>query len=127
MADMQTPLRKVRGLGAAGHGTAEFWRNRLTSVALIPLSLFAVWLVVSGLGSSFAETRATLSHPVVAILLALFVVISLDHMRLGMVEIIADYAHSEGTKLVLLMLNIFFTILVGGACIFALLKIAFGG
>ena len=127
MADMRTPLSKVRGLGAAGHGTAEFWRNRVTSVALIPLSLFAVWLVVSGLGSSFAETRATLAHPVVAILLALFVVISLDHMRLGMGEIIADYVHGEGTKLALLMLNTFFTILVGGACIFALLKIAFGG
>ena len=127
MADMRTPLGKVRGLGAAGHGTAEFWRNRVTSVALIPLSIFAVWLVVSGLGSSFAETRATLAHPVVAILLSLFVVISLDHMRLGMVEIIEDYAHNEGVKLVLLMLNIFFTILVGGACMFALLKIAFGG
>ncbi|RST88346.1 succinate dehydrogenase, hydrophobic membrane anchor protein [Aquibium carbonis] len=127
MADMQTPLRKVRGLGAAGHGTSEFWRNRVTSVALIPLSLFAIWLVVSGLGSSFAETRATLAHPVVAILLALFVIISLDHMRLGMGEIIADYVHREGAKLTLLMLNTFFTILVGGACIFALLKIAFGG
>ena len=124
MADMRTPLGKVRGLGAAGHGTAEFWRNRVTS---IPLSIFAVWLVVSGLGSSFAETRATLAHPVVAILLSLFVVISLDHMRLGMVEIVEDYTHNEGVKLVLLMLNIFFTILVGGACMFALLKIAFGG
>ena len=48
-------------------------------------------------------------------------------MRLGMVEIIEDYTHDEGVKLVLLMLNIFFTILVGGACVFALLKIAFGG
>ena len=127
MADMQTPLRRVRGLGAAGHGTAAFWRNRVTSVALIPLSLFAVWLIVSLLGASFLEVRATLAHPVVAILLALFVVISLDHMRQGMVEIIDDYAHHEGTKLVLLMLNIFFTILVGGASVFALLKIAFGG
>jgi len=127
MADMRTPLGKVRGLGAAGHGTAEFWRNRVTSVALIPLSIFAVWLVVSSLGSGFAETRATLAHPVVAILLSLFVVIGLDHMRLGMVEIIEDYTHDEGVKLVLLMLNIFFTILVGGACVFALLKIAFGG
>jgi succinate dehydrogenase / fumarate reductase membrane anchor subunit len=48
-------------------------------------------------------------------------------MRLGMGEIIADYVHREGVKLALLMLNTFFTILVGGACIFALLKIAFGG
>ena len=127
MADMRTPLGKVRGLGAAGHGTAEFWRNRVTSVALIPLSIFAVWLVVSSLGARVAETRAPRAQPGVARLLSLFVVIGLDHMRLGMVEIIEDYTHDEGVKLVLLMLNIFFTILVGGACVFALLKIAFGG
>lgn len=127
MADMQTPLRRIRGLGAAGHGPAEFWRNRVTSVALIPLSLFAVWLVISTLGDGFEATRATLAHPIVAILLALFVVISLDHMRQGMIEIIDDYVHTHGLKITLLMLNTFFTILIGGASIFALLKIAFGG
>ncbi|APH70062.1 succinate dehydrogenase, hydrophobic membrane anchor protein [Aquibium oceanicum] len=127
MADMQTPLRKVRGLGSSRGGTAHFWRVRVTSVALVPLSLFAIWLVLSTFGSGYLETRATLAHPVVAILLGLFVVITLDHMRSGMEEIIADYIHGEGLKLALLMLNLFFVLVVGGACLFALLKIAFGG
>lgn len=127
MADMQTPLRKVRGLGSAKGGTAHFWRVRVTSVALVPLSLFAIGLVLATLGASYVETRIILSHPVVAILLALFIIVTLDHMRSGMEEIIADYIHGEGLKLSLLMLNLFFIIIVGGACLFALLKIAFGG
>ena len=65
--------------------------------------------------------------PFVAILLGLFIVISLDHMRLGMQEIVADYVHGELAKVVLLMVNIFFTVAVGAVCIFALLKLAFGG
>ena len=80
MADMQTPLRRVRGLGSARGGTAHFWRVRVTSVALVPLSLFAIWLVLATFGSGYLETRAMLAHPVVAILLGLFVVITLDHM-----------------------------------------------
>ena len=127
MADMQTPLRRVRGLGSARGGTAHFWRVRVTSVALVPLSLFAIWLVLATFGLGYLETRTMLAHPVVAILLGLFVVITLDHMRSGMEEIIADYIHGEGLKLALLMLNLFFVLVVGGACLFALLKIAFGG
>jgi succinate dehydrogenase / fumarate reductase membrane anchor subunit len=127
MARIETPLRKVRGLGSAKEGTAHFWRVRVTSVALIPLSLFAVGLIVSLGDASYAETRATLAHPLVALLLGLFVVVSLDHMRSGMEEIILDYIHGDLAKVVLLMLNLFFIILVGAASLFALLKIAFGG
>lgn len=124
---MQTPLRKVRGLGSAKDGTAHFWRVRVTSVALLPLSLFAIGLVVSLGGASYEETRAALAQPVVALLLGLFVVISLDHMRSGMEEVIQDYIHGDLLKVVLLMLNLFFVIVVGAASVFALLKIAFGG
>ena len=127
MARFETPLRKVRGLGSTGDGTAHFWRVRVTSVALVPLSLFAIGLLVSLGGAGFEETRATLAQPVVAILLGLFVVVSLDHMRLGMEEIVLDYVHGELAKVVLLMLNLFFTVVVGAACLFALLSIAFGG
>ena len=124
---MQTPLRKVRRLGSAKEGTDHFWRIRVSSVALIPLSLFAVGLVLSLAGASFEETRAVLAQPFVTLLLALFILVSLDHMRLGMQVIIEDYVHDEGLKVASLMLNLFFVVVIGALSLFALLKIAFGG
>lgn len=127
MSEMRTTLRRARGLGSAGDGTMHFWRVRVSSVVLVPLSFFAVGLVLSLIGDGYEATRATLAQPVTAILLALFIVVSLDHMRLGMQEVIADYIHSELLKVILLMLNIVFSVLVGAVSVFALAKLAFGG
>jgi succinate dehydrogenase / fumarate reductase membrane anchor subunit len=124
---MRTPLAKVRGLGAAREGTGNFWRIRVTSIALIPLSMFVVGWVLSMRGAGLAEVRASLANPLTALAIALFLIVSLDHMRLGMKEIIEDYIHDEGGKLALLILNSFFCVLIGAASIFALLKLAFGG
>ena len=125
--DMRTPLGKVRGLGSAKEGTSHFWYQRMTAVALVPLVLFFIGLVISLNGASFAEVRAALSHPLTAIVMALFVLTGVYHMRLGMQVIIEDYVHGEGMKIVLVMLNTFFAVAVGGLCLFAVLKIAFAG
>jgi succinate dehydrogenase / fumarate reductase, membrane anchor subunit len=127
MSDMRTPLGKVRGLGAAREGTGNFWRIRVTSIALVPLSMFVVGWVLSMRGAGLAELRASLASPLIALAMALFLIISLDHMRLGMKEIIEDYVHEEGSRLALLILNTFFCVLIGAASIFALLKLSFGG
>ncbi|KQZ15028.1 succinate dehydrogenase [Mesorhizobium sp. Root554] len=127
MNDFRTPLNRVRGLGSAREGTGHFWRQRLSSIALLPLSFFVVGWIVSLRGAGFAEVRASLAQPLVTLVVALFLVIGLDHMRLGMKEIIEDYTHHEGSKLALMVLNTFFTVAVGVVSIFALLKLAFGG
>jgi succinate dehydrogenase / fumarate reductase membrane anchor subunit len=127
MADMRTPLNRVRGLGSARDGTGHFWRIRVTAIALLPLSLFAVGWVLSMRGAGYAEVHASLGNPLVALILALFVLVSLDHMRLGMQIIIEDYVHGEGAKIASLMLNLFFACAVGAMTVFAILKIAFGG
>jgi succinate dehydrogenase / fumarate reductase, membrane anchor subunit len=123
--NMRTPLKNVRALGSARGGTDHFWRIRLTAVANLILAPLFVALVVFLAGADYGVVRRVLGHPIVAVVMMLFITSALIHMRLGMQTIIEDYVHGEGMKIVLLMLNTFFAITVGAMCIFSLLKLSF--
>ena len=125
--DMRTPLKKVRGLGSSKEGTHHFWMQRMTAVALVPLFIFFIIFIISHLGATHQEMLASLANPFIAVLLGLMVIAGLVHMRIGMQEIIEDYIHGEVLRLCALMANTFFTVLIGGLCLFAILKIAFVG
>jgi len=125
--DMRTPLKKVRGLGSSKQGTEHFWVQRLTAVALIPLFLFFIIFVIANAGASYEQVVGSLANPFIAVLMGLMVIAGLIHMRIGMQEIIDDYIHNEPLKLAALMANTFFAVLIGGLCLFAILKIAFVG
>jgi len=123
---MVTPLKRVRGLGAAHSGTETFWRQRLTAVANIPLVIFLVLSIVGHVGASYGEVKAYIANPIVAVLLLALILSAALHMRIGLREIIEDYIHAEGCKVVSLMLATFYAAIVGIASTLAILKISFG-
>ncbi len=123
---MRTPLGRVRGLGSAKSGTEHFWQQRLTGVASLPLTIAGVFLVISLTGRSYPAVKQILASPLVSVLLLLFILSNVVHMKIGMEVIIEDYVHDEKQKLTLLMLNSFFSIAIGLACAYAVLKLSFG-
>jgi succinate dehydrogenase membrane anchor subunit len=123
---MRTPRARVRDLGAARTGTGQFWHQRVTSVAEVPLTIALVFIVVSLLWRSHAAVVQILGSPLIATIMLLFIVNSVYHMWIGMQEIIVDYVHDEKLKLASLMANTFFAFAVGFASAFAILKLSFG-
>jgi succinate dehydrogenase / fumarate reductase membrane anchor subunit len=125
-ANMRTPLKKARNLGSAKEGADHFWKQRITGVANLFLAIFLVWLIASLAGADHGTVRQALANPLISLGLLALIVSGTIHMRLGMQVIIEDYVHGEGTKIVLLMLNTFFTAAIALASIYAILKLSFG-
>ena len=123
---MRTPMARVRGLGAARAGTGHFWRQRVTSVAGIPLTIALVLIVLGLIGRSHAAVAQILGSPLIAVAMLLFIINTAYHMWIGMQEIVLDYVHDEKWKLVSLMANIFYVIAVALAACYAILKLSFG-
>lgn len=123
---LRSPLGRVQGLGSAKDGTDHWWAQRVSAVALIPLSL---WFVISLLALpalDYATVRAWLSFPLSSFLAVLLVAVLTYHSYLGTNEVLEDYVHAAGVKLFSLLLLRFLYVLVGGASIFAILRVAFG-
>ena len=126
MKEMRTPLGRVRCLGSAKTGTEDFWHQRLTAMANIPLVIAGVVIVISLVGRNHAAAAQILGSPLIAILMLLFIISVTYHMRIGMQVIIEDYVHEETSKIALIVLNTFYTIAVALVSAFAILKLSFG-
>ena len=123
---MRTALARVRGLGSAKEGVSHWWAQRLTALALIPLTL---WFAVSIIGLAAGDHAAVVAwvgHPAVAVLLIALIIAAFYHSQLGVQVVIEDYVHTEWLKLTGLLLLNFAAILLAMIGVFAVLRIALG-
>ena len=123
---MRTPLARVRNLGSSHSGTSDFWRQRLTAVAMTVLIVPVIVVVLMLVGSNKAFAKQTFSSLPIAIIMLLFIVASTWHMKIGMQVVIEDYVHNEKIKLASVIANNFFCIAVALASIYAILKMSSG-
>jgi succinate dehydrogenase / fumarate reductase, membrane anchor subunit len=120
---LETPLHRAQGLGSAHSGVGHFWRQRVTAVALIPLTIWFAISVLGLIGTEIVPVLRFLQNPVNAVLMAAFILLSLYHMTLGLQEVILDYVPHAGFKFFLMLCNYGFALAVAAACLFSLLRI----
>jgi len=125
--DLRPPYARVRGLGSAKEGVQHWWMQRVTALALIPLSLWLVASLVAHTGASHAEVRAWLGRPVTIGLMVLLLAAVFHHAQLGLQVVIEDYVHRKGAKIAALILVKGAAIALAVAGILAVLFVAFGG
>jgi succinate dehydrogenase / fumarate reductase membrane anchor subunit len=126
LVSLRSPLGQVTGLGSAKYGTGHWWSQRVTALALVPLTLWFLFSLLTLPSLEYVTVRTWLSFPMSAFLATLLVAVLTYHSYLGTNVVIEDYVHSHGTKLFCLLLLQFIYVLVGGASIFAILRVAFG-
>jgi succinate dehydrogenase / fumarate reductase membrane anchor subunit len=124
---LRSPLGIVLGAGAARSGVRHWWQQRLTSVALVPLT---IWFLVSLLtlrSLDHATVVAWISQGPSALLLILLVVVAAWHSQLGVRVVVEDYVHGAGARTVTMVAITFAHVLLAGAGVLAVLRVALRG
>ena len=124
---LRSPLGKVKGLGAAGEGVGHWWAQRLTALALIPLTMWFVASVAMMAGADYATVRDWIGSPVVAGLFVLLIVATFYHAFLGLQVVIEDYVHNEGVKVASILIVQGLAIVLGLTAVLAVLTVLFRG
>ncbi len=124
--DMRTPLSRVKGLGSAKEGTHHFWHQRLSAVALVPLSLWFMYSMVNLGGAEHAAVVSWMGQTHVAVLLISFVLSLFYHAQLGMQVVVEDYMHVEWQKVTGLIVVKFIAVIAGLTSILSILNIYLG-
>ena len=121
---MRSPLGRALGLGSAKKGVEHWWAQRVTAVALIPLSLWFVAALLQQMGGDLTSVRHWLGRPVPAVLMVLFLIATFYHAALGLEVVIEDYVHAELAKLGLVLVVRFAAVALAVAGIYAVLRMA---
>ena len=123
--DYRTDRQRVQGLGSAKEGTGHWWSQRLTSIALIPLTLLFIFPFANALGGDFETVRAVYGHPFHAIVAILFIIVTAIHLQQGLQVVLEDYVHSRAILPLALVANTALAWALGLTGVFAVAKTAF--
>lgn len=122
----RTDRQRVDGLGAAGEGVGHWWTQRITAVAMVPLTVLFLFPFARSLGTDYETVRATYRSPFNAIVAILFLGVLFYHLALGIQVVIEDYVHDKPLRTALLLANTLLAWAFALVGIFAVAKIAFG-
>lgn len=122
-----TPFKKASGLGTTNDGVHHWWMQKLTAVALVPLSLWFVFAVAAHAGDDYAAISAWFAQPITTTMLTLTAFTTFLHSAQGLQVIIEDYVHHEGAKLAALILMKLGLFALGASSILSILRVAFAG
>lgn len=122
--EMRSSLGRVRGLGAAKEGVGHWWGQRLTAIALVPLSIWFVVAAISLIGADWAAYHAWISQFGNALLMILTVLVLFYHAALGMQVVIEDYVAGEGARVIVLVATKFILFVLAASAILAVILVA---
>jgi succinate dehydrogenase / fumarate reductase, membrane anchor subunit len=123
---LRSPLGRARGLGAARAGSGHWWAQNLTSIALVPLSLWFICGMIRMIGASRTDVVTWLSSPLPMVLMLALIVATFHHLQLGVQVVIEDYVPGPGARLASLLVLKGACVLVALLCIVSVLRLAFG-
>ena len=127
MSDYRTPLSRVRHLGSARNGTHHWWMQRLTAIALVPLTIWFTIAIVKLIGADYVTVKLWMAKPYSMIMLILTMVMTFHHGQLGLQAVVEDYLHVEWQKLTAIIFVKFTAIVLALTGIIAVLRVGLGG
>jgi succinate dehydrogenase / fumarate reductase membrane anchor subunit len=125
--EMRSSLGRARGLGAANEGVGHWWSQRVTAIALVPLSIWFVFAAISLIGADLATFQAWIAVFGNALLMVLLVLVLFYHAHLGMQVVIEDYVSGEAAKVTVLLVVKFALFIMATSCVLAVFLVALGG
>jgi succinate dehydrogenase / fumarate reductase, membrane anchor subunit len=122
--ELRSSLGRVRGLGSAKEGVGHWWAQRVTAIALVPLSLWFVVSMISLLGADYADYQAWIGQFGMALLMILTVLVLFYHAHLGMRVVIEDYVAGERARVLTLLVVEFVLATLAASCVLAVVLVA---
>ncbi|PIW25824.1 MAG: succinate dehydrogenase, hydrophobic membrane anchor protein [Rhodospirillales bacterium CG15_BIG_FIL_POST_REV_8_21_14_020_66_15] len=124
--EMRSPLSRARGLGSTGDGYGHWWLERMSAIALVPLTLWFAWAMTGLVGADLAALKAWAGRGQNAVLLILMISAGLHHWSMGLTVVLEDYVHAEKIRVGAIITVKLAAVLLAALNIFAVLKLVFG-